>query len=375
MKTFALFTILAFLGLASADVVKTRLVDLKVDHFNPLDTRRFDARYFVNSDHWIPGGPIFIYLSGSAGDHDEFLTSGAVFELAEDTNSHLFSLEHRFYGESRPTENMSVENLQLLTIEQTLADLAEFIGFVKANYYGARDARVVLWGRGYAGSLAVWARQKYPNHVNAVWASSAPINAIVDNPEFMRNVFYTINSIGGPECGDIIRGAFRMIEDGIRHRNTSYVEERLRLCSRVDIDIEEDVARLYYSIANEIGSYFVSNAAYPDIDDMCTTMRGLDTPENLPLNDLDAFARWFADEYTSALQCWNNNHTSVSSRYQNIEWGSISHLGGFRPTLWLRCTQLGQFSIANEGENHPFGWRFNGNFFRQLCARSFDEEM
>lgn len=270
---------------------------------------------------------------------------------------------------------MSVENLQFLSIEQTLADLAEFIGFIKANYYGARDARVVVWGRGYAGSLAVWARQKYPHHVNVVWASSAPINAIAYNPDFMRNTFYTINSIGGPECGDIIRGAFRMIEDGIRFRNTTYIEDRLRLCSPVDIDIEEDVGRLYYSLANEIGSYFVSHAVYSEVDDKCTLMRGLNTPEDLPVNDLDAFARWFTDDYASGLQCWNNNHTSVSSRYQGIEWGTTSQLNGFRQTLWLRCTQLGHFSIANEGNGHAFGWRFDGNFFTQLCARSFDEEM
>jgi thymus-specific serine protease len=158
-KMLAVFA-LAFMALVGSSfaTIQTRVVDLKVDHFNPLDRRTFDARYFVNSEHWIPGGVIFIYVSGGFEVYDDFLARGAMYELAKDTNGHLFSLEHRYYGASRPTEDTSVENLQWLTVHQTLGDLAQFIAFIRENYYGARDSRVILWGRGYAGALAVWAR-------------------------------------------------------------------------------------------------------------------------------------------------------------------------------------------------------------------------
>lgn len=374
MKALTLIALFSLVGLSVAQL-ETRLINLRVDHFNPLDRRTFDARYFVNNQHWFAGGPLFIYVSSGFEVFNEFLVRGAVFEIAEETNGHLMALEPRFYGESRPTSDTSVENLRFLTIHQMIADIAQFITFVRANYYGASNSRVILWGRGVGGAMAVWARQKYPNLIDGVWASSAPVNAVMEFPQFMANSFYTINSIGGPECGNILRGAFRMIEDAVRLRDTSYVEERLRLCTPIDIDIQEDVARLYYGIASEIGYNFVSNARYPDIDAKCILMRGLNTPGDLPENDLDAFARWFADQFNMNLDCLQYNNTVYLAKYQETAWGTVSTIAGRRQNFWLQCTQLGQFAIANEGENHPFGWRFDAAFFRQWCAQAFDMEL
>ena len=35
-----------------------------VDHFNPIDTRTFSQRFFVNDTYWKPGGPVFLLLGG-----------------------------------------------------------------------------------------------------------------------------------------------------------------------------------------------------------------------------------------------------------------------------------------------------------------------
>lgn len=368
-----LIACLTFIELTRAQIT-TRFVDLRLDHFNPLDRRSFDGRYFHNGEFYLPGGPIFIYVSSGFEVYEEFLTRGNIYEIASDTRGHLFALEHRYYGTSRPSEDTSVENLRWLTIHQALADLAQFINFIKANYYGARNSRVVLWGRGYGGSLAVWARQKYPSLVDGAFASSAPINAVLENPQFMRNAFYTITSIGGSECGEILHGAFRFIEDSIRQRNTTYIEQRLQLCSPIDIDVAEDVSRLYYGISADIGYQFVSHSRYGDIDEKCTIMRGLDT--DIPAeNDLDAFSRWFVDEYNRNLECLNYSNEAVLRRYQQVEWDTVSTIAGLRQNFWLQCTQLGQFAVANEGESHPFGWRFDISFFRQWCAQAFDQEL
>jgi thymus-specific serine protease len=318
-----LIVLLALFAAANANLV-TRSVSLRLDHFNPLDRRTFDARYFHNSEHYLPGGPIFIYVSGGVEAYDDFLTRGAVFEIAEDTRGHLFSLEHRYYGTSRPTDDASAENLRWLTVQQALGDLAQFISFVRSNYYGAQNSRVILWGRGYGGALAVWARQKYPNLVDGVWASSAYVNAILEYPQFMRNTFYTIRSIGDDPCGDVLNGAFRFIEDSIRRRNVTYVEERLRLCQPLDINSEEDIARMYFGIASNLGYAFVSNSVYPDIDEKCRLM--LEYTERPPDNPLDAFARWFVDQFHSELECLNYD----LAIYENAEWDSISTDSGRR---------------------------------------------
>lgn len=373
MKAFFTFALLAVVAGLGAAQMQSRWIDLRVDHFNPLDRRSFDARYFVNSDHYEPGGPIFIYTSGKFEIYDEYLERGAVFEIAEETRGHLFALEPRFYGQSRPTEDTSVENLRFLTIHQQLADLAQFITFIRANYFGAANSPVILWGLGYGGSLAVWARQKYPQLVDGVWASSAYLDAFEFLPEMHRNVFYTINSIGDTPCGDVIDGAFRMIDDAIRLRNTTYVEERLRLCTPIDTEIWEDVARLNYGMAAEIAFNFISNAQYPDIDEKCQIMIG--TPENQPENDLDGFARWFADEWMGDRECLIYNNTMYLELFQDTAWDTPSTFEGRRQNYWNHCTQLGWFATSNQGIGHPFGSSFDAEFFRLWCAQAFDADM
>lgn len=373
MKVYSLIVLLAASSLASAEV-SLRWFNVPVGHFNPLIRRFFDLRYFANDEHYVSGGPIYIYIGGGVDVYDEFITQGAMFEIARDTGGYLFALEHRYFGESKPTENTAVSNLGFLTIHQATADIGDFITFIKANYRGARNSRVILWGKGYGGALAAWTRHKFQHLVDGVWASSSPINAIPETQDFMRNTANTIKNIGGSECNEILEQAFQMMEDAVRHRDTAYLEERFRLCSPVDIDVEEDVSRLFYGIAADIGFQFVSNARYSDIDEKCSIMRGLNTPSDLPENSLDAFARWFVDEFHANISCLNYNNTAVLEMYQNVEWDSTSTASGLRQTLWLQCTQLGQFATSGPGQGHPFGLRFDFSFFHRWCADVFGEE-
>jgi thymus-specific serine protease len=115
--------VLIFLSLLCASVavsgaLRIRQISLRTDHFNPLDQSRFESRYFVNSEFYSPGGPIFIYVSGSFEVYDDFLSRGNVYDIARETGGHLFSLEHRFLGTSRPTPDTSTQNLRLLSPQQ-----------------------------------------------------------------------------------------------------------------------------------------------------------------------------------------------------------------------------------------------------------------
>jgi len=231
---------------------------------------------------------------------------------------------------------------------------------------------VVLWGSQLGGTAAVYLRQKYPHLVDAVWASSAYINTVLEYPQAMSNTFSTINTIGGPECGRIIADAFEFMENSVLLRDTSFLEERLRLCYPVDLNDEQDVARLFWGVAHSIVFNFLSIGLYTDIPDMCDLMSGTENP---PENPLDAFARWFTDDLFDDLECYNVNNSAIVASAQEIEWDSVSTATGGRQIFWLQCTQIGQFSIANEGIGHPFGRRFDVNFVRQWCAKVFGEEV
>jgi serine protease 16 len=56
-----------------------------------------------------------------------------MYQLAEVHKALLVNVEHRFYGQSYPTADMSTSNLQYLSSEQALADLARVIDYIKTS--------------------------------------------------------------------------------------------------------------------------------------------------------------------------------------------------------------------------------------------------
>lgn len=75
---------------------------------------------------------------------------------------------------------MSTKNLVYLNSEQALADAANFIVNVKAEYKIPPTTKWVAFGGSYAGSLVAWLRMKYPHLIHAAVSSSSPLLAKID---------------------------------------------------------------------------------------------------------------------------------------------------------------------------------------------------
>jgi hypothetical protein len=97
-----------------------------IDH-NDLTKGMYSQRYWVDEEYWVDhNSPNFIYFCG------EYVCSPPAerhypFQVGANMGARLFVIEHRFYGESQPTADWSVDNLQLLTAQQGLADFAYFL--------------------------------------------------------------------------------------------------------------------------------------------------------------------------------------------------------------------------------------------------------
>jgi Serine carboxypeptidase S28 len=61
-------------------------------------------RFYGNSEFFKPGGPLFIYVGGEWAISEGWLTSGHMVDMAREMNGYIFYTEHRFYGQTRPTE-------------------------------------------------------------------------------------------------------------------------------------------------------------------------------------------------------------------------------------------------------------------------------
>jgi hypothetical protein len=106
-------------------------IQQRVNNFNPLDNREFTNFYFMNDEHFQPGGPLifFFYVAPMAfalgGQY--FASFGPVFDFAAQLNGTIITPEHRYYENSFVTEDLSDENLKFLTVGQALADVAHLI--------------------------------------------------------------------------------------------------------------------------------------------------------------------------------------------------------------------------------------------------------
>lgn len=61
-------------------------------------------RYFVNDSFYKSGGPIFLMIGGEGAAQPTWMIQGAWIHYAQEMNALCFQLEHRFYGESKPTK-------------------------------------------------------------------------------------------------------------------------------------------------------------------------------------------------------------------------------------------------------------------------------
>lgn len=84
-------------------LVLSRTITQKLDHFDDANTATWEMRYFSNDEHYVPGGPIFIYIGGEWTISYGSILGGHIYDMAKEMNGHLFYTEHRYYGQSHPT--------------------------------------------------------------------------------------------------------------------------------------------------------------------------------------------------------------------------------------------------------------------------------
>lgn len=129
----------------------------------------------------------------------------------------FISVEHRFYGQSQPfgfsDTSYSTENLVYLSVDQSLADLANLIASVKReNFLGVSDINpFITIGGSYPGAMSAWFRYKYPFLTAGALASSAVVNAIFDFQQYDYQI-YTSTSLSGEWCPINIQNFNSIIE-------------------------------------------------------------------------------------------------------------------------------------------------------------------
>lgn len=349
----------------------------KLTHFNYADTRTWQQRYFVNDTFYKPNGPIFLMIGGEGTANPAWMLQGAWIEYAKKYHAICFLLEHRYYGKSHPTSDLSVDNLQFLSSEQALADLAYFIQYVKHKYnLLSKDQKLITFGGSYPGSLSAWFRVKYPHLVDGAVATSAPIFAQLNFKEYLQVVVSSLATTG-PGCNKNIKMATDTITKMIStDTGRKSVEKMFNLCDPLDTSQYVDGSNLFSNLAGNfegVVQYNKDNRAFEGaigtnitIDTICGIMT--DESNGSPIERYAKVNSLMLSTYSQ--KCLDNSYNKMIKGLQATAWNASASEGG-RQWMYQTCTEFGFFQSSDLGDVQPFGNFFNLKFSIQQCMDVF----
>ncbi|KAK3095371.1 hypothetical protein FSP39_013868 [Pinctada imbricata] len=350
--------------------------DQQLDHFNDADSKTWKQRYFTNNTFHQTNGPIFLMIGGEGTADPIWMVEGAWITYAQKFNAVCFMLEHRYYGKSHPTKDMSVKNLEYLSSEQALADLANFIQFIKEKY-NLHTSKLITFGGSYPGSLSAWFRMKYPHLVDGAVATSAPIYAVLDFKEYLQVVVDSL-STSGTQCVTNIQAATTALTKLLSTmEGLAQSQKMFKLCDR--LDTSADKANLYSNLAGNfegVVQYNKDNRAFEGaigtnvtIDTLCGIM-------NDPSKGADPLSRYAAVNdlmlQTYSEKCLDNSYTNMIQDLKNVSWEGSASEGG-RQWTYQTCTEFGFFQTSGLNDKQPFGNFFAEDFFTLQCTDIFGE--
>ena len=351
----------------------------KLDHNDPADDRTWQQRYQVNDTFYQPGGPVFLMIGGEGPATAIWVVAGQWIEYAQQYGALCFQLEHRFYGESRPTDDMSVENLKYLSSEQALADLAAFSAAMSEQYALPEGTKWVAFGGSYPGTLAAWYRLKYPDMVHAAVSTSAPLLAQTDFSEYKEVVKSSIYAKSGEQCYANVQQAFADTEQLLEHPlGWRSITSAFRLCSAFDGTSALDGNNLMQTLADRIEyvvQYNEDNRAFSGHKDANITIATVcelmnDESIGVPIERLAAL---------NDLVMSINDETCIEHRYQalidkmtDLDFDSDNN-DATRTWIWQTCTEFGWYQTA-EGSEQPFGQHIPLSYYIQQCVDAYGPE-
>lgn len=318
----------------------------KLNHLDTHDDRYFNQTYYLDFEpnQTLKHGNFIIVLDDFKAFQVEILQSKAVLQLKEAAHAHIIGLEHRFFGHSRPQEEISKETQHFLLIQQFLFDIEHFIEYIQNNFCSEKCS-VGIIGTGFGGSLATWSRIRYPHLVSSVWASSAILHFQPEFEIYDGILAPRLNSFKS-NCFNNTKRIFDEIEtilDDGDHETVLIVKQKF--------DFSEDQNDV--SLLNTLGEVFLlpfQNKNWtPLLQDHCDSIVSTPTIDTL------------SSHYHNILEYLNRTAKSFDPYLSN-------QFPDHRSLLFLQCNQIGLFRTSSSLKSKKVGL----DFFDDVCQTQFN---
>ncbi|EFX01073.1 serine-type peptidase [Grosmannia clavigera kw1407] len=167
-----------------------------LDHKDPSQGT-FSQRFWWSTQYWGgPGSPVVFFTPGEepATNYTGYLTNRTITgQFAQAIGGAVVMLEHRYWGESSPFDDLTTKNMRFLTLANSIADVTHFARTVELPFdtNGTSNAPTAPWvmsGGSYGGALAAYIEHVDPGTFWAYHASSAPVQVIEDFWQYFEPV-------------------------------------------------------------------------------------------------------------------------------------------------------------------------------------------
>ncbi|XP_072471635.1 thymus-specific serine protease [Notamacropus eugenii] len=342
-----------------------------LDPFNSSDQRSFLQRYWVNTRHWrFPDGPVFLHIGGESSLGPSSVLKGHPGTLAPLWGALVVSLEHRFYGHSIPPGGLDLVQLRFLSSRHALADVASACIQLSRIYNISASSPWIGFGGSYAGSLAAWARLKFPHLIWAAVASSAPVQAQLDFSSYNQVVSRSLAdpAVGGSsKCRRAVVQAFAELDHGLSEgkETQAALQSEVRACGT--LETPEDQAELLEQLEGLVGAavQYDQQAGVPlDVRSLCHLM--LANQSRGPLSGLQDAIQLVLQ--TLGLPCLPSSKAAAVAEMKDTS-PQAEGLGS-RQWFYQTCTEFGYY-ITCKDSSCPFSRRRTLSDQLQLCAQVF----
>ncbi|RPD60565.1 peptidase S28 [Lentinus tigrinus ALCF2SS1-7] len=352
----------------------TYYFDQLIDHNTPsLGT--FKQRYWHTYQFYEPGGPILLTTPGetNAAPYTAYLTNLTILgQVAQAQNGSAIVLEHRYYGESSPFDDLSDASLKYHTIQQAIDDLEYFAKNVKlpqpdGDAVAPGQAPWVLFGGSYAGALTSFTMVNKPDLFQAAYASSAVVESITDYWMYFKPIMDHMPK----NCSADVQAAIKKIDSVFMSNDTKEIDAILTLFNMTALKEHLDDAA--GALRNNLWDWQSLHPAsgggiFFDFCDALEVKDGVSADEK----------GWGADH---AIQAWGSFWTSEYYSYLCDDEGVVSCLGSYNPKsemftnttigndarswTWIVCNEMGFYQ---EGAPEP-----NPTLVTRLVRPQYDE--
>jgi len=287
-------------------------------------------------------------------------------EMAKLYGALVIAVEHRYYGASVPTSDLSTPNLKWLSSHQALADLAEFYGFAQSQFGLTQKNPWFSFGGSYPGALSAWFRMKFPHLVYGSIASSGPVQAQLNFEGYNTVVADSLSSplVGGSQsCLNSVESAFNAL-NGL---NSTQIQSIFNSC--LNVTEPEDLFMFVANLADifeEIVQY--NSASNPNISDICLIMidQSRAPLDNLALINANYLAK-------NNKPCMDNSYSlSIQRDYGNITVDRGATGVGIRQWTWQTCTEFAYFQTCDPNTICPFSPLVTLESQTQYCSQLFN---